>query len=577
MRQDEGELLTERELAKLEKRIRQEYGAAQKEMADTITQYFADFAVRDEQMKKLIGTEQNGKTWTEADYRQWRLAQIGRGERFQALKRRIAERYTNARETAERYVNDATPGIYSLNRNYAAYTIEQVAGDVGFDFWDEQTVRRLLVEQPALMPHYPEKRAIKRGIDLAYGQRQIAASVTSGILQGKSLKAMADDLQQRIPEMSRNSALRAARTAVTGAQNAGRTDSYAAAEKMGVKTKRQWVATLDNRTRHEHGELDGQVVAVDEPFEVGGYSLMFPGDPSGPPHLIYNCRCRIKAVVEGHEQGGQRRARDPETGRNVLIENMSYAEWAGWKQEEKLPEITYAKTRNDAYDLLAKEVGFYEVSKSLDYISEDVIVAQTNQLLKLNQKFGAIGEDFGGYIGAESSKKFTAVTRGSFSNATSQNLVFSFDSFSHGIDFVAQETEKSIKINWSMPALKENYSIYTVTHEYGHILENVVMSKRIDLADYESKRRKLGTNIKALDKLKKETSTKAAKDIFSEITDIAKKNNPDFSLKSNISDYGKTNYQEAFAEIFANSQLGEPNELGKAMNVWLERNGLVKK
>lgn len=334
MRQDEGELLTERELAKLEKRIRQEYGAAQKELADTITQYFADLAVRDEQMKKLIGTEQNGKTWTEADYRQWRLAQIGRGERFKALQRRIAERYTNARETAESYVNDATPGIYSLNRNYAAYTIEQVAGDVGFDFWDEQTVRRLLVEQPELMPHYPEKRAIKRGIDLAYGQKQIAASVTSGILQGKSLKSMADDLQERIPEMSRNSALRAARTAVTGAQNAGRTDSYAAAEKMGVKTKRKWVATLDNRTRHEHGELDGQVVAVDEPFEVGGYSLMFPGDPSGPPHLIYNCRCRIKPVVEGHEQGGQRRARDPETGRNVLIEDMTYAEWAGWKEKQ---------------------------------------------------------------------------------------------------------------------------------------------------------------------------------------------------------------------------------------------------
>ena len=378
MRQDEGELLTERELAKLEKRIRQEYGAAQKELADTITQYFEDFAVRDEKMKKLIGTEQNGKTWTEADYRQWRLAQIGRGERFQALQRRIAERYTNARETAERYVNDATPGIYSLNRNYAAYTIEQVAGDVGFDFWDEQTVRRLLVEQPELMPHYPEKRAIKRGIDLAYGQRQIAASVTSGILQGKSLKAMADDLQERIPEMSRNSALRAARTAVTGAQNAGRTDSYAAAEKMGVKTKRQWVATLDNRTRHEHGELDGQVVAVDEPFEVGGYSLMFPGDPSGPPHLIYNCRCRIKAVVEGHEQGGQRRARDPETGRNVLIENMSYAEWAGWKEKQPKkaakPSFTPAASIEEAQKYAEKYVEGYKskYTGKIDYKGIDL-------------------------------------------------------------------------------------------------------------------------------------------------------------------------------------------------------------
>lgn len=48
---------------------------------------------------------------------------------------------------ADAYTNDATPGLYSLNRNYAAYTIEkQVGRDVGFDLWDEQTVRRLIVE-----------------------------------------------------------------------------------------------------------------------------------------------------------------------------------------------------------------------------------------------------------------------------------------------------------------------------------------------------------------------------------------------------------------------------------------------
>lgn len=49
---------------------------------------------------------------------------------------------------------------------------------------------------------------------------------------------MADDLQKRITTMSRDSAIRTARTAVTGAQNAGRMDSYAAAEKMGIKLKK---------------------------------------------------------------------------------------------------------------------------------------------------------------------------------------------------------------------------------------------------------------------------------------------------------------------------------------------------
>lgn len=59
------------------------------------------------------------------------------------------------------------------------------------------------------------------------------------ILQGKGIKQMADDLQTRIVTMSRVSAIRSARTAVTAAQNAGRMDSYAAADKMwGIKSKK---------------------------------------------------------------------------------------------------------------------------------------------------------------------------------------------------------------------------------------------------------------------------------------------------------------------------------------------------
>ena len=259
---DLGHRLTDKELAKLEKRISSVYGEAAKELQKTIDDYFKLFEKRDAEMKDLIGTAVNGREWTEKDYKQWRLAQIGRGKRFEALRDQIAERMTRANETAVAYVNDATPGIYSLNRNYAAYTIEQVAGDVGFTLWDEQTVKRLIVEHPDLMPYYPAKRAVSRGIDLAYGKKQITASVNSSILQGKTIKGMADDLQTRIPTMNRNSAIRTARTAVTNAQNAGRQDSYVAAEKMGIEMEREWVCALDARTRPEHAEADGQVVGA---------------------------------------------------------------------------------------------------------------------------------------------------------------------------------------------------------------------------------------------------------------------------------------------------------------------------
>ena len=64
-----------------------------------------------------------------------------------------------------------------------------------------------------------------------------------------------------------------------------------------------------------------------------------------------------------------------------------------------------------------------------------------------------------------------------------------------------------------------------------------------------------------------------AKEHFDEIVEIAKNKNKDFKLSDNISEYGKTNYHEFFAEVFANSQCGEPNELGKAMNEWLKKKG----
>lgn len=321
---DLGHQLTNKKLAKLERRIAKLYREAGKELQAIIDAYFEQFQKRDEEMKALIGTVQNGKEWTEADYKQWRLNQIGRGKRYQAMRDRVAHRVTDANAVAVSYTNDATPGIYSLNRNYAAYTIESVAGDVGFDLWDEQTVKRLMVEQPDLMPYYPPKRALKRSIDLAYGKKQITASVTSSILRGLSIKHMADNLQKRITTMSRDSAIRTARTAVTGAQNAGRMDSYAAAEKMGIKLKKEWLATLDARTRHSHAMLDGEQVAQDKKFSNG---CRFPGDPQGPPWEIYNCRCTLVAAVDGVDTSdGLRRTRDG------LISDMTYAQWEASKQ-----------------------------------------------------------------------------------------------------------------------------------------------------------------------------------------------------------------------------------------------------
>lgn len=330
---DYGHELTDKELEKLEKRIAQVYNEAAKELQEKIDTYFKSFAKRDEEMKKLIGTIQNGKEWTEKDYQQWRLAQIGRGKRFETLRDQLAERMTKANEVAAAYINDATPSVYSLNRNYTAYTIEQVGGNVGFTLWDESTVKRLLKEEPDLMPYYPPERAVKRGIDLKWGKKQITNQITQSILQGENLKSMANRLQKNIPTMNRNSAIRAARTAFTSAQNAGRMDSYKAAEGMGIKVRKRWVTTKDGRTRHSHRRLDGETIDWNKEFSNG---CRYPGDPRGKPAEIYNCRCTLRTVEkDGIEaEPRQMRVRDPKTGKNVLVNEMTYDEWEKWKKSD---------------------------------------------------------------------------------------------------------------------------------------------------------------------------------------------------------------------------------------------------
>lgn len=329
---DRAHQLTDEELEKLERRIAKVYREARDSLDETVKAYFESFRKRDEEMKKLIGTVQNGKEWTEQDYLQWRLNQIGRGKRFQALRDKIAERMTKANEVATAYVNDATPGVYSLNRNYAAYTVEKVAGNVGFTLWDESTVKRLIAEEPDLMPYYPKARAVKRGIDLKWGKQQITKAVTQGILQGRSVGKIATDLQARVSEMNRASSVRAARTAITSAQNGGRMDSYKAASDMGIKVRKRWVATKDGRTRHAHQKLDGQTVDWDESFSSELGKIRFPGDPRAKPANTYNCRCTLRTVEKPGIEAEPRkmRVRDPKTGRNVVVEEMTYEQWERW-------------------------------------------------------------------------------------------------------------------------------------------------------------------------------------------------------------------------------------------------------
>ena len=65
------------------------------------------------------------------------------------------------------------------------------------------------------------------------------------------------------------------------------------------KQQKEWVAILDNVTRIGHAEADGQVVPIDEPYEVEGEQLMYPGDMSLGASIdnVINCRCSSVPII----------------------------------------------------------------------------------------------------------------------------------------------------------------------------------------------------------------------------------------------------------------------------------------
>lgn len=541
---DVGHQLTDKQLAALERRIAKLYRGAGDELQETIDAYFEQFAERDKEMKSLVGSVINGKEWTEQDYKQWRINQLARGERYIALRDKLAKRMTDANAVAISYVNDQTPGIYSLNRNYGAYTIEQVAGNVGFDLWDEATVKRLMVEQPGLMPYYPPKRALQRGIDLAWGKKQITASITSSILQGKSIKDIADDLQKRITTMNRDSAIRTARTAVTGAQNAGRMDSYAAAQKMGIKLKKEWLATLDARTRYSHAKIDGEQVAQDKKFSNG---CRFPGDPQGPPWEIYNCRCTLIAAVEGVDtSSAQRRARNADTGETELVSNMTYQEWAGWKKQTTLFQFSPANSIEEAKRFALQTLNL----ENIDYSRFDLSIANmvNQEISRFYNIFGDLHEKgvLRAVMNYPKKSSFYAAYQPGYGVVYMKN-VNSKNSLAKML--------KDAKIQYKSGFWSTGTAEHAVRHELGHAIQHLYTDKDAVM------RNKISV-------LRKNVASACG------ITNWSMSESKDVMLKAGemLSYYGLRNDGEFIAECVAEYIGGAPRETArKVVNILLGR------
>lgn len=319
---DDGFKQSEKMLNELEVKIHKEYAQASKEMGQKVDAYFAKFEKQNAKMEQAV---RSGRMSVK-EYNEWRLRKMATGKRYIAMRNTLAKDLTNTDKIAMKMVNQALPDVYALNMNYGTYSIEKDSKiNTSFTLYNHAAVERLIKDNPKLLPN-PKVDIPK---DLRWNQQHIQSAITQGILQGKSIPEIAKNLQN-VTGMDERAAIRNARTAMTGAQNAGRLDSMKRAAARGIGVKKGWLSTLDNVTRDSHVDLDGEVQEIDRPFSNG---LMYPGDASGIPAEVYNCRCRLTHEYDKYKTDWS----NPANRNTSKLGNMSYQEWKN-KHKQMVPK-----------------------------------------------------------------------------------------------------------------------------------------------------------------------------------------------------------------------------------------------
>ena len=126
-----------------------------------------------------------------------------------------------------------------------------------------------------------------------------------------------------------------------------------------------------------------------------------------------------------------------------------------------------------------------------------------------------------------------------------------------------------------MPSAEKYGHVYDTTHEFGHMVQisldrEWIKANPAELEKILTRQRKANTLSAGL-KVSKSWSDKLAMRHFKEIEQIFNSENKGEKIFDYISDYGKTSYEEAFAEMFANSQCGDVNKAGEAMAKYLDK------
>lgn len=355
---DYGASVADKAIASTSKKVHKVYQEAAKDLKRKLADFTAKHKVKQAEMTEKLKAGEI----TQAAYDSWMRGQVFIGKQWKSKLDQATEIMVNANAEAASIVKGGRLHVFAENYNHSAFDLEQkTKGVVSFNLCDEHTAARMIRQRPKMLPEWK----IDEPKDYTWNRQKVQNSITQGIIQGESIDQITDRLVTNLATGNENRMRTFARTSMTGAQNAGRQASMEEAEDMGIKVKKRWLATLDNRTRDTHQELDGHEVPVNEPFEVDGMEIMFPGDPNAAPELVYNCRCTMIEVYEGIDRKSVRRDEDDNE-----VEDMTYREWKEWKENGQQPVSEEPKQEQQPEAPRAKEQEATEKIETADRLIE---------------------------------------------------------------------------------------------------------------------------------------------------------------------------------------------------------------
>ena len=398
---DAAHVDTDKKIKKLEKNIQEVYTEAQADIEKKLDDFTKNYKVKEAIHQKELD---EGKI-TQAQFDSWKKGQVFQGKQWQAKRDQIISTIHNSNTIATKIINGAAFGVFKNNANYTAYDLEHSNGvNFGFGIYDTSTVTKLLKDNPDLLP----KWKIEEQKDYVWNKKKVNNAITQGVIQGERLDQITKRLSTGLASANENTMKTFARTAMTGAQNAGREQRFMTLKAKGINVVKQWMATLDGRTRHSHRMMDGETlpVAKDKWHPVTfSNGCRYPGDPEGPAAEVYNCRCTMVGDVVDFPDEYKRY--DNIDGKP--IKNMTYQEWykakygkelkakkVAEKSAAKLTGIDYSKYPGgkEVFDVIKKYNGdwdeFIEESTADDF---DVVWNQTKNHIDEAQAWFDIAKD----------------------------------------------------------------------------------------------------------------------------------------------------------------------------------------